>query len=192
MIALPAAPAAQPKRQLFVGTALASAAAAMAMGGMMGLWLRWRKDTISVTGRWLPEGSTVPEVTTNIMLIAFLPIGVFAQWAVYSARRQDKPHTAVALALTGILGLAVINAQAFTWSHMKVGLADSTFGAMFYAITGLFTVLLIVGVIFSAVTMFRYLGGREGDREILSAHAMYWYALSAIFVGLWLVVYVTK
>ena len=53
-------------------------------------------------------------------------------------------------------------------------------------------VLAIVGVVFSAVTAFRFLGGRITDREIVSAHAMYWYFLSVAFVALWFVVYVTK
>ena len=47
-------------------------------------------------------------------------------------------------------------------------------------------------LVFSAVTAFRYLGGRTTDREIVSAHAMYWYFLSAVFAVLWFVVYVTK
>jgi len=47
-------------------------------------------------------------------------------------------------------------------------------------------------VVFSAVTAFRYLGGRTTEREIVSAHAMYWYFLSVAYTALWFVVYVTK
>jgi cytochrome c oxidase subunit 3 len=67
-----------------------------------------------------------------------------------------------------------------------------TFSAMFYAFTGVMTALAIIGVVFSAVTAFRFLGGRTTDREIVSAHAMYWYFLSVVFTMLWFVVYVTK
>jgi cytochrome c oxidase subunit 3 len=42
------------------------------------------------------------------------------------------------------------------------------------------------------VATFRYLGGRTRDREILSAHAMYWYFMGAVYTTLWFVVYVTK
>ncbi len=70
---------------------------------------------------------------------------------------------------------------------------DATaYNTMFYAITGTFMLLLIIGVGFSAVTAFRYMGGRTTDREIVSAHALYWYFLSALFFALWFVVYVTK
>ena len=30
------------------------------------------------------------------------------------------------------------------------------------------------------------------DREIIAAHALYWYSLAAAFAALWYVVYVTK
>jgi hypothetical protein len=36
------------------------------------------------------------------------------------------------------------------------------------------------------------MGGRTTDREIVSAHALYWYFLSTMFLALWFVVYVTK
>jgi len=41
--------------------------------------------------------------------------------------------------------------------------------------------LLVFGIGFSVITAFRYLGGRTSDREIVSAHALYWYFLGALF-----------
>lgn len=193
MQALPPAPAPAPRRQLLVGTALASAASIALVGGMLALWVRFREQAINgPTHRWLPEGVTIPEVAANVMLIALIPLCVFAQWAVYSAKRDDKPHTGLALGLTGLIGIALINAQAYIYSQMKVPAAEGTFGAMFYALTGVVTALAVIGVVFSAVTAFRYLGGRTTDREVVAAHALYWYSYSAVFMALWFVVYVTK
>jgi heme/copper-type cytochrome/quinol oxidase subunit 3 len=192
MLALPAAPTPAARRQIFVGTALACVAAAMLMGGMLALWMSMRTDSIATTQSWMPKGVTVPEVATNVMLIAFLPICIFGQWAVYSARRDDRAHTGLALFLVALLALAVINAQAFVYARMEVPARSGAFNTMFYALTGTFMILMIIGLVFSVVTAFRYLGGRTTDREIVSAHAMYWYFLSAVFVALWLVVYVTK
>ena len=196
MIALPSAPASAPRRQVFVGTALGCAAGASLLGGMLALWLRFRDEAVSAGGRWVPEGVSVPMVAANVMLLTFIPICVFAQWAVYSAKRGDKPHTALALALVGVLGLMFINAQAYIYSQMKLPAAvtdgDGTFNTMFYTLTGVMLALAIVGVVFSAVTAFRYLGGRTTDREVVSAHALYWYFLSVAYTMLWFVVYVTK
>jgi cytochrome c oxidase subunit 3 len=192
MIALPAAPAPAPRRQLIVGTALASAASATLIGGMLGLFLRFREHAHDTGVRWVPKGVSIPGVPSNVMLIGFLPIIVFGQWAVYSARRNDKHNVALALGLVALLGVALINAQANIYAQMKVHLSAGPYGPMFYAVTGVFMVLLVVGVGFSAITAFRFLGGRTTEREIVAAHAIYWYVLSVVFFALWFVVYVTK
>jgi len=192
MIALPSAPAPAPRRQLLVGTAVACAAGAALLGGMLALYLRFREAAIDSGASWVPDGINIPLVPATVMLCAFIPVCVFAQWAVYSAKRDDRPHTGLALGLVALIGIAYINAQAHIYAQMELPANDGTFSAMFYAITGAFAALVIVGVVFSAVTAFRYLGGRSADREILAAHALYWYFLSAAFCALWLVVYVTK
>ena len=196
MLALPPAPAPAPRRQLFVGTALACGAGTMVIGGMSALWLRFRKVAISGPDhQWIPKKFAIPVVPSNIMLISFVGICIFAQWAVYAAKRDDKRHVGVALLLTGLLGLAVINAQASVYYQMELPIRSTTgspYGIMFYAITGTFVVFMIIGVVFSFVAAFRYLGGRTSEREILTAHAIYWYFAAAAFTMLWFVVYVTK
>lgn len=195
MLALPPAAAPAPRRQLLVGTALACVAAGSLIGAMLAIWLRMRTSAIDAGGRWVPKGITVSMVPANTMLIAFLPACVFAQWAVNAARRDARSQTAMALTLVGVIGVAIINAQAVMYARLELpiqGKGETAFNSMFYAVTGTFLVLVILGIGFSAVTAFRYLGGRTSDREVVSAHALYWYFLAAAFFALWFVVYVTK
>ena len=191
MQALPPGPAPAPRPQLIVGSALGAVAMLMLTGGMLAVWVLQRNRHIDLDGTWVPSGVTIPEVPSNVVLIAFLAIGVFAQWAVYSAKRNDRPHTALALGSLGLVAVLVINAQAFIYHEMGLGISDGTYAVMFYALTGMFVVLMIVGLVFTAVTAFRYLGGRT-DIEQLSAHAIYWYSTSAVYTAIWFVVYVTK
>lgn len=193
MHALPAAPPPAPRRQLFVGTALACAAGTMFYGGLIALFVRFRQEALAVTGgEWKPADVKVPEVPTNVNLIAFLFIGIFAQWAVYAAKRQARSQVALSLGLVALLGVAVINGLSFVYFQMDMGIADGTYQTMFYTVTGAFVALTIAGIVFSVVTAFRFLGGRVGEREVVSAHAMYWYFLSAMYCVLWFVVFVTK
>jgi heme/copper-type cytochrome/quinol oxidase subunit 3 len=196
MLALPSAAAPAPQRQVFVGTALGCVAAGSLIGAMLALWMRFRTDALEVTGgRWVPKGVKVPLVPANTMLLAFVLIFVFAQWTVYAARRDARSHTALGLALVGFIGVAIVNAQAFIYARMKLpitGQAATAYNTMFYAVTGTFLLLLIIGIGFTVITAFRYMGGRTTDREIVSAHALYWYFLGALFFALWFVVYVTK
>ena len=194
MYALPPAPAPPPRRQVFVGAAIGSVAATMLMGGMLAVYIRIREETLETSedGVWVPEGISIPEVPVNVMLMSFFTLCLFAQWAVYAARRRDRPHVGLALGLVALIGLGIINAQAYVYNRMELPIADSAFAGMFYAVTGAMLALVIIGVAFTAVAAFRVLGGREADTEIVAAHALYWYVLSAVFSALWLIVYVTK
>ena len=191
MQALAAGPAAAPRRQLVVGAALASVAMVMLAGGMLAVWSLQRRRAVNLDGAWVPAGVTIPEVPVNVMLIAFIAICTFAQWAVYAAVRRDRGNTALALGVNVLTAVMVINAQAYVYSQMGLGIGDGTYAAMFYAVTGMFTVLMIIGVVFSTVVAFRFIGGRS-DHEIVVAHAIYWYTVAAIFAALWFVVYITK
>jgi cytochrome c oxidase subunit 3 len=194
MHALPPAPVAPPRRQVFIGTAIGSVAAMMLIGGMLAVYIRIRQQTLDSADDavWVPDGITIPEVPVNVMLMSFFALALFAQWAVYAARRRDRPHLGLALGLVALIGLAIINAQAYIYNRMELPIGETAFAGMFYAVTGAMLALVIIGVAFTAVVAFRALGGRESDTEIVAAHALYWYALAAVFSALWLIVYVTK
>lgn len=193
MLALPAAPAPAPRRQLLVGTSLACAAISTFFAGMLALYLRFRQSVLaSPDGVWRPKSAVISEVPSNVMLIAFLSVLVFAQWAVYAARREQRTYTVLAVSLTALMAIAIINAQAFIYTEFGQARADGTYQMFFYALTGTFVFLMIIGLGFSLVTVFRHLGGRVHDTEIVTAHAIYWYFMAAVFAALWFVVYVTK
>ncbi len=191
MQALAAAPSSAPRRQVLVGTAFACVAGTMLVGGMLAVWLVIRDRAIAAEGTWVPPDVAIPEVPSNIMLISFLALVVFAQWAVYAARRGERSSAALALGATGLVAIAVVNAQAFVYSQMELPIAETAYGPMFYAVTGVFLVLMVVGLAFTVVTAFRVLGGRS-DGDVVAAHALYWYFVAAAFAAIWLIVYVTK
>jgi cytochrome c oxidase subunit 3 len=192
MLALPSAPAPAPRRQVLVGTALVVAAAASLVGGMTALFLRFRSVAIDNGELWVPKDVKFSMVGANVMWITLLPLCIFAQWAVYAAKRGDRAHTGVALGLSGLMALAFINAQAFIYATTKMPVNLGTYSVMFYALTGVVLLLAIVGLGFTIAAAFRYLGGRTSDREVVSAHALYWYAFATVFTVVWFVVYVTK
>ena len=171
-VALPAGPAPAPRRQLLVGTTLAGVAVVMLIGGMSTLWLRVRDGVVSA-GERFPVDYIIPEVATNVMLMTIGALCLFAQWAVYSARRGDRAHTGLALGVVLVMGIAFINAQAFV-------------------ITGTMTAVVIGGLALTVVAAFRSLGGRDREFEIVSAHALLWYFIAAAYAVVWFVVYVTK
>jgi heme/copper-type cytochrome/quinol oxidase subunit 3 len=192
-IALPAAAPPAPRRQLLVGTALACVAGSTLIGGMLAVWALLRERFLVATpdGRF-PVDYIITEVASNVMLITLWSLCVFAQWAVYAGKRNDRAHAALALGIVGLLGIAFVNGQAFVWYTMGVPIADDYYGALFYAVTGTMTALVVAGLIYTVVASFRALGGRLGEVEVLSAHALYWYFIAAAYSAVWFLVYVTK
>ncbi len=196
---LPSGASPAPRSSVLVATSAIAASGTMLMFGMLAVWFRFRDASPlreSARGKlihdWLPADIKIPEVATNTMAITMVIACVMAQWAVYSARRSDSSHATLALAITAVIGIAVINAQAAVYLQMEMGLTDGAYQTMFYAITGTMLVLVVTGVVFSVVTMFRAVAGRLEDSSVMSAHALYWYFLTAVFVALWFVVYVQK
>ena len=192
MHALPAAPAPPPRRQVLIGTTLACLAGTMLVGGMTAVWLLIRDRALDAGETWVPSSVTIPEVPSNIILASFLALVVFAQWAVHATKENDRSNAALALGLTAFVAVAIINAQAYVYSQMGLAVSEGAYGPMFYAITGVFLVLVIIGMAFTVITAFRFLGGRLRDHELAVAHALYWYFVAAMYSVIWLVVYVTK
>jgi cytochrome c oxidase subunit 3 len=191
MLALPPAPAPAPRRQVLVGTAVFVAASTMLVGAMSALWFHFRDHAIG--GIWKPAKVVIPEVATNVMWVTGLLVCVMVQWAVYAAKRGDRHHASLALGIVMLLGLAQLNSQAYVWRRVHMGIkGDSAYNSMFYAITGTFFVLVVVGVVYALVGAFRYIGGRTKDRETLSGLALYWYFLAVANTAVWYTVYVTK
>jgi len=161
------------------------------MGGMLGVFILQRERTPDGE-LWVPQGVEISMIPANVMLISFGAVALFAQWAVYAARRRDRAHIGLALGLVFLIGLAIVNAQAYVYTRMEMPVADTAYAGMFYAVTGAMVALIVIGLVLTAVTAFRLLGGRESDQEIVAAHALYWYVLAAVFAAVWLIVFVTK
>ena len=188
---LPPAAAPAPRRQLLIGTALACLAGSTLIGGMLAIWVLLRERVVDA-GERFPVDYIITEVASNVMLMTLWSLCLFAQWAVYSGNRDDRGNTALALGVTGLLAIAFINAQAFVWVDMGVEIQADYYGALFYAMPGTMTAIVIAGLVFTAVAAFRALGGRLRETEILSAHALYWYWTASAYSAVWFVVYVTK
>lgn len=188
---LPAAADPAPRRQLLVATSLACLAGTMLIGGMLAIWVLLRERVVDA-GERFPVDYIITEVASNVMLMTIWALCLFAQWAVYSGSRGDRAHTGLALGVVGVLGIAFVNAQAFVYSQMEVGIDENYYGALFYAVTGTMTALVVAGLVYTAVAAFRALGGRLQETDVLTAHALYWYFAAIAYSAVWFVVYVTK
>ncbi len=196
MLALPAAPAPVRRRTLLVGTAYACAGLMAFFVGLIAIYLQQRIDIGGGnTNTWLPKKVVVPEPLANTMLLTFALSSLTVQWAVYSMRRHNRRDTAWAMGLLVVLGAAILNAQSFIWSQMKLPImGDTVYNVLFYMVTGAFFLAVVVGLILAVIGAFRALAGRVGGdaTEAFSALALYWHVLFGVFCFVWYVMYVVK
>ncbi len=183
----PAPPPARP-RVLFVGTLLASAAAAMAFAGLIGTYLNLRAASP------LPENVTIPLTAPNSAMVTLVMSVVVVHWARYAIANDDRPNTYVALGLTMLLGLAYVNSAFYLYTQMGAVIAASPLELLIYAISGFHLALTFGALIFLALMAFRTLGGQYSgrDHEGVSAAVLLWDVTVAIYLVIWYAVYVTK
>jgi len=188
-----------PRHVYLVGTGAVVAAGTMLVYAMLAVWFQFRDAAPLRSGPdgkqirdWLPAAIPIPEVVTNTMMVTMVATCLMAQWGFYAARRGDSRHAGLALATTAFLGVAAINAQVAVWLQIDIGIRDGAYQTMFFTVTGTMLVLIVTGVAYSLVGMFRAFAGRVGDHEVFAAHALYWYFLVAAFAAVWFVVYVQK
>ena len=191
---LPPAPPVQRPRVLVVGSAFAAAASFMVFIGLLGIYLTARSDVISSGSVWLPEGSIIPLQQPNTIFMTLLMSVVTMQWAVSAIAKNDRVNAYLALGLTLMLGIAAIVMTTYLWTLMKLDVASGLQGVLIYTITGAHIVMLVLAMLFVALMALRALGGQFTARQHdgITAAAVYWHAMVAVFALIWISIYVTK
>ena len=191
---LPPAPAVQRPRVLVVGTAFAAAASFMVFVGLIGIYLAARADVIASGTAWLPKGVTIPLQQPNTMFITLIMSVFTMQRAVAAIAKNDRVNAYLAMGLTLMLGIATIVMTTYLWYLMKLDIASGIQGVLIYTITGAHIVMLVVAMIFVALMGLRALGGQFTARQHdgITAAAVFWYAMVAVYALIWISIYVTK
>ena len=144
-------------------------------------------------GAWLatiiPASAFEPIIVTLLVVVglamALFPRAVMPAQGTTPKTLAERPIAYPLLFLVGVYG-GFLQAGV---GYLLLGVFGAVLQRDLMRGNAMKTLLVLV---FTVVAAFRYLGGRTSEREIISAHAMYWYFLSAMYVVLWFVVYVTK
>ncbi|MEO6987723.1 MAG: cytochrome c oxidase subunit 3 [Aquihabitans sp.] len=192
-LALPPAPQPARPRVLLIGTALAAGASFMGVIALLGVYLSERAAVVATGESWLPDGSNIPLTPGNMAFATMLLSAVTMWWAVDAVGKNDRQMAYLALGLTIVFGLAVINLTSFIYTQAALPVATMP-GLLIYVVTGAHLVMISAGLVFAAVMTLRTLGGEyEGrSREGLTAATLFWYVTIAAHAAIWLAIYVTK
>jgi heme/copper-type cytochrome/quinol oxidase subunit 3 len=109
-------------------------------------------------------------------------------------RNSDRTHAYLALGVTLLLGAAFINSTVYLYQQLAMPFTVTGTAGLLYAVTGAHLVMVVVGLVFTAVMGFHALGGQltGRDAEGMTAAALYWYITIAVYVAVWYGIYITK
>ncbi len=189
---LPPAPLNRP-RTLVVGTTFITSAVLMFFGCLFAIYFSIRSDTMAWGMEWFPENAI--SLVPGGMNMATLTVSVATMaWAVYAVKNDDRVHAYLALILTALMGIAMINQTVFYYMDIALPIDHSEAALLLYVITGAHLVMVGIGVIWLGLLLLRAFGGQDTSRhrDLVSAASIYWYSTVFIYIFIWLFIYIGK
>jgi len=128
--------------------------------------------------------------------ICLLSSSITAHFAVSALRKQNLRGCTLGLAGTVLLGTIFLITTAREWYHLihDEGLTIQTnlFGTTYYSLVGLHATHVVVGLILLSIALVLSLRGlvKEEHSEKLEVLSLYWHFVDAVWVVVFLVVYV--
>ena len=143
----------------------------------------------------LPEGTFSPMVAWGVPTlntIILLTSGAIVTWANFAIARGQQGRFKLALLLTIVLGVVFLCLQASEYhralTQQNLSLSSGTYGATFFALTGLHGIHVLIGTTILIFILARALGEQFTPQHHFAFTAASWYWH---FVGvLWLILFV--
>jgi cytochrome c oxidase subunit 3 len=192
--ALPPAPPVQRPRVLVVGTAFVSAATIMVFAGLIAVYLSQRANVVADGGTWLPREISIPLQQPTTTFFSLLMSVVTMQWAVSAIARNDRINAYLAMGITLVFGFSAIVMTSYQYTLMGLDVDANIQSVLIYTISGLHLLMLVIAMIFISLMTFRAMAGQFTARQHdgVTAAALFWYAMVAVYALIWLSIYVTK
>ena len=188
---VPAAPT-RP-RTLVVASAFGTGSVIMYFGGLFALYFSIRADALAWGTQWYPEGA-IQLVPGGMNMATMAMSAITMGWAVHSVLNDDRVHLMIAMALTAVLGIAMVNQTVFYFVDIGLPIDTSEAATLLFTIVGSHLVMVAIGVLWLGMLLLRTLGGQDTSRhrDLVSAAALYWYAAVAVYSVIWIGIYIAK
>jgi cytochrome c oxidase subunit III len=137
----------------------------------------------------------VGTINTVILLISSMTIAM----STTAIQRKDKRTTLVLIAVTLILALVFLVNKYFEWGHKiheglypgslvleELGRGDTLFFGLYFFMTGLHALHIVVGMVILTIAFFRVHQGRQShdNYQFLENGGLYWHLVDIIWIFL--------
>jgi cytochrome c oxidase subunit 3 len=183
---------------LFIGSEV------MFFAGLFGAYFNARAQA---QPHWPPEGlehvidpfTQVPIPYLPIIATTILVASSFTmQWGLSRIRQGDRTGMNRALAVTLIMGILFLSAQA--WDYITLvdvdgfGINSGIYGTLYYTMTGFHGAHVFGGIVGIAVVLLRGLAGQFSARHHVAVEAVsaYWHFVDIVWIFLFFTLYFLK
>ena len=163
---------------------------AMIFAGLLGSYFFTR----AAAKEWPLGGIEAPElpriiVFTVILLGSSVPIF----WAEAGIRRGNVRVLRIGLFLSFVMGAVFLVNLGFEYDELTFGARDNAYGSLFYAITGLHGLHVLVGLLMNLVVQAKARLGRfSEDRHVtVTVFGMYWHFVDVVWIFVFSSLYVS-
>jgi heme/copper-type cytochrome/quinol oxidase subunit 3 len=171
-LALPSAGGGRARSVQSTTALLASAGGLMFFGALLGTYLHLRAHAV---GPWPPKDAKLDNYLGNMLVITMLLSSVTVEWGAAAVRRGLPRQATAAYGITIGFAVAFLNLLSFAASKAGYGIAADPYATVVGAMAVVLGILVLVGVGFAALTLFRVVGSQVSAAEPDQARALGWY-----------------
>nr|AIW06390.1 cytochrome c oxidase subunit III [Ichneumonidae sp. MT-2014] len=149
--------------------------------------------SIEIGSKWPPLMIKMfnPLMTPLLNTIVLLSSGLTITWTHYSLIEGNKNNTLKGIFSTIIFSIYFTSLQFQEYSEAPFSLADSSYGSIFFLLTGFHGIHVIIGTLFIIISMYRIYYNHYSTFHHFGfeASAWYWHFVDVIWLFVYLIIY---
>ena len=136
---------------------------------------------------WPPPADKLDVIQSGIFTLILLASSLTCQKALLDAERGRRTSARAWLVLTIVMGAAFVVNQAVEWLSVPFSTSTNAFGSMFFVMTGLHGLHVILGLVALTAVLGRMAGtaGDPGELNVFQAVSYYWHFVDVVWIGLY-------
>ena len=173
---------------LGVGTIVWLSSELMFFSGLFAAYFTLRANH---TGSWPPVGIKLDVIQSGVFTLILVMSSVTMQKGVYEVEHGRRRAAIWWIVLTITMGLSFVANQAVEWSQVGFGPQTNSFGSLFFVMSGLHGLHVILGLVAMVFLIGRMAGPTNDPGELPAVQSLsyYWHFVDIVWVALYSVLF---
>lgn len=189
-------PALNRPNMVSVGTIAFLAQELMFFAGLFAMYFTSRANGLA-NGDWSTQTDHINVLFGGIITVVLIASSFTSQFGVFAAERGDVFGLRKWFTVTIVLGVIFLGLVAYEWSELVaagVTPQSSVFGSVVYIITGFHMAHVTAGILAFIVVLLRVAKSKFTPAQATAAMAVsyYWHFVDAIWIGVFITIYVVQ